>query len=510
QLQILDKLPGVKKIIYWDSKGMRHYDEPILMSWEQVAQLGREYELSHPGAFEEEIEKGKVSDLALLQYTSGTTGQPTGAMFDYQNLIASNEIFYALNPMGEKDEWLSFVLPGWMAEQGLGFLGSLQRGLKMNFPEKLETVQENIREVGPSALFFPSTQWEATCSTIQNRILETSPPKRFLFNLCLPVGYKVADLKFKGEKVGLFWRGLNKLCDLAVFQPLRDKLGLSRLRFSFTGGSALGPEIFRLLKAVGLEVRQTYGASETGVSQHTGGNVKVDSVGMVSPLTTVRIMNDNHLLAIAPSRAIGYYKNEKATKEKFRDGWYWTGDACTLDDEGHVYYLDRLEYMAELSDGSKYAPSYIESRLKFSPYIRQLFVVGDKTKDFIGAIININYDNVGHWAERRKIPYTTFADLSQKPQVCELVASEIRKVDSKLPERMRVKKFVNLPKEFDPDESELTRTMKLKRAFLEERYKTVVQAIYGQKEKAEMEVPVVYRDGRQGVIKAEIRVNSLD
>jgi len=509
QLQILDKLPNIKKVIYWDDKGMRHYDEPILMSWDEVSQLGREYETAHPGAFEEEIDQGQPSDLALIQYTSGTTGWPKGATFNYRNLFASNDIFYAMYPMTEKDEWLSFVLPGWMAEQGLGLLGSMARGLRMNFPEKLATVQENIREVGPSAIFYPSTMWEFTASLIQNRILETSPPKRLLYNLCLPVGYKVADMKLRGETPNLFWRGLYKLCDLMVFRALRDRLGLLQIKFCFTAGSTLGPEIFRMMRAIGLDLLQLYGASETGVSGHTLTNIKVDSVGILNPHTTIRILEDGHILAIAPSRALGYYKNEEATQKAFADGWYHTGDAGYMDDEGHIYYLDRLEYMVTLADGTYYAPSFLESRLKFSPYVKMLFTVGEG-RDFIGAIINIDYDNVGHWAERRRIAYTTFADLSQRPQVCELLAGEIAQLNAKVPESMRIRKFVNIPKEFDPDESELTRTMKIKREFLEERYSSIIKAIYGESEEAVMEVPVVYRDGREGVIKADITVNSLE
>ncbi|NQT47670.1 MAG: AMP-binding protein, partial [Chloroflexi bacterium] len=332
QLQILDKLPNIKKVIYWDDKGMRHYDEPILMSWDEVSQLGREYETAHPGTFEEEIDQGQPSDLALIQYTSGTTGWPKGATFDYRNLFASNDIFYAMYPMDESDEWLSFILPGWMAEQGLGLLGSMARGVRMNFPEKLLTVQENIREIGPSAIFYPSTMWEFTASLIQNRILETSPPKRFLYNVCLPVGYKVADMKLRGETPNLFWRGLYKLCDLMVFRALRDRLGLLQIKFCFTAGSTLGPEIFRMMRAIGLNLLQVYGASETGVSGHTLTNIKVDSVGMLSPYTTIRILEDGHILAIAPSRALGYYKNEEATQKAFADGWYHTGDAGYKDD----------------------------------------------------------------------------------------------------------------------------------------------------------------------------------
>lgn len=509
-LRIREDLPDVQKVIYWKSKGMRHYDEPNLMHFDEVCALGREYEISHPGAFDEEIGRGSSNDLALIQYTSGTTGLPKGALFDYTSLCSSNDIFFAVNPLDSSDEWLSFVLPGWMAEQGIGLLGSMNRGLKMNFPEKLETVQENIREIGASAIFYPSTMWEFVASLIQNRMTETTLLKRTLYNLCLPVGYKIADMRFAGATPNLFWNGLFRICDLLVFRPLRDKLGLLKLKFGFTGGSTLGPDIFRMLIAIGLDVRQVYGASETGVSQHTREDIKVDSVGRLNADTTVRVMDDGHILAMAPSGALGYHKNPKATAEKFVNGWYHTGDAGYLDDEGHVYYLDRLEYMVTLANGTKYAPQYIESRLKFSPYIKQLFVVGDHTRDYVAAIINIDYDNVGHWAERRRVGYTTFADLSQKPEVCKLIADEVRKLNMKLPEGQRVKRFINIPKEFDPDESELTRTMKIKRGFLEERYKSVIDALYREETRAELEVPVVYRDGRQGFMKAQIAINSLE
>jgi long-chain acyl-CoA synthetase len=509
QLQILDKLPNIKKVIYWDPKGMRHYDKPILMNWDEVSQLGREYEASHPGAFEEEIDKGQPSDLALIQYTSGTTGRPKGAIFDYQNLFAFHDIFNAMYPLNEKDEWFSFVLPGWMAEQGIGLGGSLAEGVRMNFPEKLETVQENIREIGPSVLFYPATMWEYTASLIQNRILETIAPWRFLYNLCLPVGYKVANMKFQDQKPNLFWRGLYKLCDLMVFRALRDKLGLLKTKLCFTSGSTLAPEVFRMMRAIGLDLLNVYWATETVLSGHTRTNIKVDSVGIPSPYTTIRILEDGHILAIGPSRALGYYKNEQATQEKFADGWYHTGDAGYMDDEGHIYCLDRLEYMATLKDGTRYAPSFLESRLKFSHYVKQVFTVGDG-RDFIGAVISIDYDNVGHWAERRGIPYATLADLSQKPQVCELIRGEVAQLNAKVPESMRIKRFVNIPKVFHVDESELTHTMKAKRKFLEERYSTIISAIYGESERAIMEVPVVYRDGRQDVIKADIKVNSLE
>ena len=509
-LEIKDELPLVKKVIYWDPKGLRGYDDPILASFDSVAEIGVEYGKAHPGVFEESIAKGRISDLALLMYTSGTTGVPKAAMVSYASLVSSNTSFYAVNPITETDEWVSFILPGWSAEQGLGLLASLNRGVKMSFPESQATVQENIREIGATVLMYPSRLWEMTAATIQNKISETTFLKRQAFRLCLPIAYRAADAKCSGEKLGWMWRIPHWIARLLVFDPLRDKLGLLKINVAFTAGSALGPDVFRLITAIGVDLRQLYGMTEIGVSQHTGSDIKVDSVGLIYPGTMVRITDDGEILARGGSQVLGYYKNTKATEEAFAGGWYHTGDAGHLDEDGHLYYLDRVEYMARLSDGTKFAPQYIESRLKFSPYIKDAFVVGDETRSYIGAAININYDNVGHWAENKRITYTTFADLSQKPEVCRLIEGEVKNLNMKLPGGQRIRRFVNMPKELDPDEAELTRTMKLRRRLVEERYKDFIAALYGEKERVAMDVPVFYRDGRRAVVKAEITVNHVN
>jgi len=509
-LGIKAEVPLVKRVIYWDVKGLKHYSDEILTSFDAVLEEGKKYEADHPGLFEESISLGKGDDVALIMYTSGTTGLPKGAVMTHGNLFSANEAFYMVNPVTEEDEWLSFILPGWMAEQGLGFLASLKRGLRMSFPESQATVQENVREIGATILMYPSRLWETMGSDIQNRIAETTFMKRLIYRLCLPVGYRAADAKFKGERLNPFWQAMHAVARLIMFNQLRDKLGLIKLRYAFTAGSLLGPDVFRLMTAIGVDLRQLYGSSELGISQHMAGDIKVDSVGRVYPGTIVRIMDDNHVLARGRACAAGYYKNPGATEEAFAGGWYHTGDAGYMDDDGHIYYLDRLQYMRQLADGTRFAPQYIESRLKFSEYIKDVFVVGGETRQSIGAVVNINYDNVGHWAERRRIPYTTFADLSQKAEVCRLVASEISTVNTRLPENQRIRRFINMPKELDPDEAELTRTMKLRRGLVEDRYKGLIEALYGQEARVPMEVPVLYRDGRQGVVRADVHVNQID
>jgi len=509
-LSIKGELPLVKRIIYWSPKGMKHYEDEILTSFDVVLEGGRKHEVDRPGLFEQNISLGKGDDVALIMYTSGTTGLPKGAVMTHGNLFSANEVFYMVNPISEKDEWLSFILPGWMAEQGLGLLASLKRGLRMNFPESQATVQENVREIGASILMYPSRLWEMMGSDIQNRIAESTFLKRLIYRLCLPIGYRAADARFKGEKLNLFWQAMYALSKLTLFNQLRDKLGLYKLRYAFTAGSLLGPDVFRLFTAFGVDLRQLYGSSELGISQHMYGDIKVDSVGRVYPGTIVRIMDDNHILARGRACAAGYYKNPEATAEAFAGGWYHTGDAGYVDDDGHIYYLDRLQYMRQLADGSRFAPQYIESRLKFSEYIKDVFVVGGETREYVGGVVNINYDNVGHWAEKRRMPYTTFADLSQKAEVCRLIGEEISRVNNRLPEKQRIRRFINMPKELDPDEAELTRTMKLRRGFVEDRYKSLIEALYGEEATAFMETPVLYRDGRQGVVRADVRVNHID
>ena len=509
-LSIKGDLPLVKRIVYWNPKGLKHYDDEILVGFDAVLEAGRKCDADRPGLFQQNISLGRGDDVALIMYTSGTTGLPKGAVMTHGNLFSANEAFYMVNPISEKDEWLSFILPGWMAEQGLGLLASLKRGLRMNFPESQATVQENIREIGASILMYPSRLWETMGSDIQNRMSESTILKRLIYRLCLPIGYRAADAKFKGEKLSFFWRGAYALSKLILFNQLRDKVGLYKLRYAFTAGSLLGPDIFRLFTAIGVDLRQLYGSSELGISQHIAGDIKVDSVGRVYPGQIVRIMDDNHILARGRACAAGYHKSPEATAQAFAGGWYHTGDAGDIDDDGHIYYLDRLQYMRQLADGTRFAPQYIESRLKFSEYIKDVFVVGGETREHIGAVVNINYDNVGHWAERKRMPYTTFADLSQKAEVCRLIGEEISKVNARLPEKQRVKRFINMPKELDPDEAELTRTMKLRRGYVEDRYTSLIEALYGDKSMVPMEVPVLYRDGRQGVVRADVQVNRID
>jgi long-chain acyl-CoA synthetase len=317
-------------------------------------------------------------------------------------------------------------------------------------------------------------------------------------------------MKFEGKTPNIFWRILHYFAYLALFRPLKDRLGLSRVRFAVTGSSVLSLDTFRLIHAIGVELRQCYASTEAGlISSHGKGEIKFESVGRPALGTSLRITKEGELLVNSDCMFLGYHKNPEKTETTLINGWCYTGDAVNINEQGHLIFMDRLEHMGILKSGAKYAPQYIEGRLRFSPYIKDAMVIGGKDKDYVSAIVNIDFAMVGKWAERHHIPYTTFVDLSQKKETADLVRQDLERVNGYLPEQSRVRKFVLLHKEFDPDEAELTRTRKLRREFMEERYKELIDALYSKKEKIDVQAPVTYRDGRKGMVTTSINIRSL-
>jgi long-chain acyl-CoA synthetase len=509
-LEIKDELPLLKKVIYWDPKGMRNYDEPILISFDEVIDMGREYEKSHTGFFENSIDEGKGDDVAFVYYTSGTTGLPKGAILTHRALITTAQGFIDRYPMDENDDLISNFPAAWVGDSFFATIPHLLTGARLNFPEEPETIAEDTREVGPDFVIYGPRQWEGLVSEIQVKILDANPLKRFVYNLFLPVGHKIADMKFEGKTPSIFWRILYGIAYLALFRPLKDRLGLNEVRFAVTGSSVLSLDTFRLIHAIGVELRQCYASTEAGfISSHGKGDIKFESVGRPALGTSLRITAEGELLVNSDCMFMGYHKNPEKTAVTLIDGWCHTGDAVNINEQGHLIFMDRLEHMGQLKTGAKYAPQYIEGRLRFSPYIKDAMVIGGKDKEYVSAIINIDFAMVGKWAERRRIPYTTFVDLSQKKEVADLVRQDLERVNGYLPETSRVRKFVLLHKEFDPDEAELTRTRKLRREFMEQRYKEMIDAMYGDKEAVNVQAPVTYRDGRKGVVTTGIKVREI-
>ncbi len=505
------QLPLVKKVIYWEERGMWNYHDDWLMSFAAVQKLGRERHAREPHPFEQIIAEGQGDDLAIFCYTSGTTGQPKGAMITHHNLIAGYQNVTQIDTRRRTDEFLSFLPMAWITEHVLGLTGHVIAGNVVSFPEEPETVQQNMREIAPHSLLFSSRLWENVVSTIQVRINDTSRINRLLYNTFLPIGYRVADLKFAKKPVPLHLRALNALGEALVFQPLRDKFGLNRVRIAYTSGSALSPDMLRFCRAVGLNLKQLYGSTEAEIHTfHRDDDIKFESVGKPAPGVQVQISAEGEILVKSDCVFQGYYKSPQTTAEKLTDGWFHTGDAGYLDADGHLIYLDRVADLIELAGGQKYSPQYIEGRLKFSPYTKDVMTIGGKQRPYVTAIINIDFENVGRWAERHGLGYTTFVDLSQKPEVYDLIRADVERVNKTLPPPARVRKFVLLHKEFDPDEAELTRTRKLRRGFMEERYREMIETMYGGGNQVSVRASVKYRDGRTGIIETAVRVCSLE
>jgi long-chain acyl-CoA synthetase len=510
-LEIQEQVPNVKRVIYWDDRGLWNYDEPWLTAFEQVQALGREHAEAHPGLYEELVEQGSGDDVAIFSYTSGTTGLPKGAMVAHRNLLGSARNLSQIDPAFDSDDYLSFSPLAWITEQSLGLTSHVVFGVIVNFPEEPETVRENIREIGPQFLLFGSRLWESLVSQVQMRMADSSAINRLLYRVFMPVGYRVADLRFEEQKINLLWRLLYGLGEVAVFRPLRDNLGLTRVRSAYTSGAALSPDAVRFFRAIGVNLKNLYGSTE-GIlhTVHRDDDLRFATVGRPAPGVQIKIAENGEILIKSSSVFVGYYKDPGETAEKLKDGWFHSGDAGYIDDDGHLIYLDRVKDMLELAGGEKFSPQYIEGRLKFSPYIRDVMVVGGADQAYVTTIINIDFDNVGLWAERQGLTYTTFVDLSQKPEVYDLIRADVEQVNQTLPPPARVRKFVLLHKEFDPDEAELTRTRKLRRAYMEDRYKLMIDSMYGGGEEVSVRAEVKYRDGRTGVVVTPIRIMTLE
>lgn len=516
-LAIRANVPAVRSVIYWDAKGLWNYSDSWLMSFESVQALGQGLNSEQSGLFEQIVAEGRADDLAIFCYTSGTTGQPKGAMISHHNLLATCDQTAQIDPRFETDEYLSFLPPAWITENILGLAFHLRTGMVVNFPEAPETVQENLREITPHALLFSARLWESLVALVQVRMGETSWLNRLLYKFFMPVGHKVASLRFEMRRpVDWGWRVLHAAGEVALFQPLRDKLGLTRVRSAYSSGAALNPDVIRFFRAIGVNIKQLYGSTEAEVhTAHIGDDVKFETVGVPTPGMSLKIADNSEIWVSGASVFHGYYKNPEATAAALvtdAEGrrWFRTGDAGHLDTDGHLIYLDRMKELLELAGGQKYSPQYLEGRLKFSPYVRDVMTIGGAERAFVVALINMDFGNVGRWAEKRGLAYTTFADLSQKAEVYELIRKEVEQVNRTLPVAARIRRFVLLHKEFDADEGELTRTRKLRRNLLSDRYAEMITAMYSGENAVQVRASVKYRDGREGTVETSVRVAALE
>jgi len=510
-LAIKDECPKLKWIVWDDPKGMRHYKQPFLKSIKEVQALGKELDKKEPKLFEDLIAQGHGDDICLLFYTSGTTALPKGALLSHYNMLTMGRNLMSVDPCYDTDDFVSYLPFAWIGEQMMSISCGLQVGYTLNFPEEPETAQENIREIGPHVMFAPPRLYEGMTRRVQVKYIDSTWIKRKFYEFSMKVGYHVADLRFKKKPIPMHWRLLNWLAYILVQKKLRDHLGMSRLRHAYTGGAAMGPDHFKFFHALGVNLKQIYGQTEiAGISiVHRDGDVKFDTVGIPIPETEVRITEQGEIISKSPSVFQGYYKNEEATRKTLVDGWLYSGDRGFIDEDGHLVVFDRSKDVMTLRDGRPFSPQYLETRLKFSPYIQEAWVIGDK-RPYVTAVMCIDYNVVGKWADERKLNYTSYQELSQKPEVYKLVKEQIVQANKDLPEVARIKKFVNLFKVFDADDDELTRTSKLRRAFVEQRYKSIVDALYQDTNVVHMDTTITYEDGRQQRIKIDLTIEKIE
>jgi long-chain acyl-CoA synthetase len=510
-LDLASTLRNLQKVIVDDPKGMRHYDHPSLTYFRDVQKLGRELAEQQPGLFEEMIARVSPDDVGMINYTSGTTGLPKGSLITQRNMVRVAEIQDQVDAARDCFEYVSFLPLAWIGEQQFGVYWPLVMGFTVNFPERVETVQENIREIGPHILLAPPRIWEKICSDIQVKIRDAAWIKRRIYSLCVPVGYQMADFILERKDPPLHWRLLNLLSYLTLFRSLKNYFGLSRLVHAYTGGAPLGPEIFKMFLALGVRIKQAYGATETTAASvvHRTDNIRLDTVGSPLPGIELRTSDTGELLVRGDTVFTGYYKNPEATAKALQDGWFHSGDAAIIDDDGQVIIIDRMADVMKLSDGSKFSPQLIENKLKFSPFIMDAVVIG-QGRPFIAALISIDRGNVGKWAEERQMAFTTFNDLSQKKEVYDLIADEVARTNASLPMVARVGRFVLLYKELDADDEELTRTRKVRRNFVIQRYNELVEALYGERPELDVEANIRYRDGSAYTMKTRVTVRRVE
>jgi long-chain acyl-CoA synthetase len=509
-LEMWDELKGVEKVIYFDPKGLRNYTEEFLMFFPEVERLGEEFGRQEPGWFEASVSRRSQDDVAILSTTSGTTGEPKLAMITHKNLITMGRNLMEIDPLEPEDNFVSFLPFAWIGEQMMSFACSLQTGFTLNFPEEPETAPANIREIGPQSMFSPPRIWENLVSQVLVKMEDSSKLKQACYRWAIDVGHQCADIRFRKEELSSSMRAKSALANLLVFHSIKDHLGLRHLKRAYTGGAALGPDVFRFFHALGVNLKQIYGQTEaSGISVlHRDGDIKFQTVGTPVTGTEVRIAESGEIQLKSDAIFAGFYRNEKATKETLVDGWLHSGDAGYFDDDGHLIVIDRAKDVMTLHDGTKFSPQFIENKLKFSPYVREAVVFGGDWP-FVTAMINIDMENTGKWAENRQIAYTTYTDLAQKPEVYGLVRNQVEMANADLPTAARIHRFLLLHKELDADDAELTRTRKVRRSFVSQRYDDIISALYSQNDYLDVETRITYQDGRTATLQTRLRIESM-
>ena len=515
-LNVKERCPRLEQIVYDDPRGMRAYSEPFLLSLAELAERGKKFEIGHPTYFDDEVARGGADDVAIICYTSGTTGMPKGAILSHRNLIITAKNAAVFDGVGDDEEILSYLPMAWVGDHIFSYAQSILTGFAINCPESSATVLHDLKEIAPTYFFAPPRIWENILTSVMVRVEDAARPKRAMVHFFLRLAQEIERARLDHRPVPLRHRLLYRLGDLLVYGPLKDNLGLRRVRRAYTAGEAIGPDLFLFYRALGVNIKQIYGMTEASVfiTVQRDGDVRLGTVGTPVTGVEIRLTEQGEVLFRSPGVFQGYYKNPDAPRQTLEDGWVRTGDAGFLDHAGHLVIIDRAKDLSRLADGTMFAPKYLENRLKFSPYVREAVCFGQE-RPFVAAFVNIDLAAVGSWAERRNLAYTSYTDLAQKREVYDLVHQEVERVNRSLAEDealagAQIRRFLILHKELDPDDEEITRTRKVRRGHIAQKYATLIDALYSGRDHVPVEARVTYEDGRTGTVRADVRIRDAE
>ncbi len=512
-LELQALYPGITQIVFDDERGMRHYRQPGLMSFARLQEAGRAWDSAHPGFYDAAIEAGRGSDHAVILYTSGTTGKPKGVCQTHTALLAAGSGGVAFEKLTEHENVLSYLPMAWVGDCLFSFAQALVAGFTVNCPESGETVMTDLREIGPTYYFAPPRIFENMLTQVMIRMEDAGTIKRAMFHRFMAVARRCGADLLDGRPVPLGDRLAYALGQVLVYGPLKNVLGFSRVKVAYTAGAAIGPDLFRFYRSIGVNLKQFYGSTETCayICLQPDGQIKFDSVGMPAPGVDVRLAENGEVLVKSPTLMEGYYERPDATAEAIdTQGFFHTGDAGVFDTDGHLRIIDRAADVGKLNHGAIFAPNYIENKLKFFPFIKEAVAFGDG-RDMVCAFLNIDLEAVGNWAERRGIAYAGYTDLAAHEQTYALMQECVEQVNADLAGEAlmghtQIHRFLVLHKELDPDDDELTRTRKVRRKFIADKYAVLIDALYGGKPSQFITTQVKFEDGRSGAVSADVRI----
>ena len=512
-LEVRESIPGIRHIIYDDPRGLRKYDQPGLISTEELLAKGKEWDAQHPGAYDAMVAAVQPDDVSVILYTSGTTGKPKGVCQTHASFGESARGGAQTDKLNASDNVICYLPPAWVGDHLFSFAQWLVAGFTINCPESSSTVSIDLREIGPSYYFAPPRIFEGMLTSVSIRMEDASPLKQWMYAKAMDVARRVGGDILDGKSVGAMDKLKYQLGNFFIYGPLRNAMGLSRIRVAYTAGAAIGPELFRFFRSIGINLKQLYGQTETCayVCLQRDRQVELSSVGQAAPGIELKIAENGEVLVKGVSVLKEYYKRPDATAEVIdANGYFHTGDAGVIDASGQLRIIDRAKDVGKTSRGAMFAPNYIENKLKFFPHIKEAVCFGHG-KDEVCAFINIDYEAVGNWAERQGLPYGGYVDLASKAKVLELVADCIGKVNADLASEAgmadtQVARFLVLHKELDPDDDELTRTRKVRRNFIADKYGVLIDALYTGKKEQFIETVVKFEDGRTGSVSATLSI----